>query len=88
MAEHSFGSLWVYVICQIMARLWKGCSSQAETWQVESVLMKDFDWQVKFDTFIVSMATWMIEYNLKISLFSVYRKSLIRFSYKLAHSLL
>ena len=29
--------------------------------------MKDFDWQVKFDVFVVSMATWMIEYNLKIS---------------------
>ena len=31
--------------------------------------MKDFDWQVKFDVFLVSMATWTIEYNLKISLF-------------------
>ena len=30
--------------------------------------MKDFDWQVKFDIFIVSMATWTIEYNLEISL--------------------
>ena len=30
--------------------------------------MKDFDWQVKFDIFVVSMATWTIEYNLKISL--------------------
>ena len=29
---------------------------------------KYFDWQVKFDIFVVSMATWMIEYNLKISL--------------------
>ena len=27
------------------AKLWqeKGCSSQAETWRVENVLMKDFD---------------------------------------------
>ena len=27
------------------AKLWqeKGCSSQAETWQVENILMKDFD---------------------------------------------
>ena len=31
--------------------------------------MKDFDWQVKIDVFVVSMATWTIEYNLKISLF-------------------
>ena len=31
--------------------------------------MKDFDWQVKIDVFLVSMATWTIEYNLKISLF-------------------
>ena len=30
--------------------------------------MKYFDWQVKFDIFEASMATWMIEYNLKISL--------------------
>ena len=46
----------------------KGCSSQAETWQVKNTLMKNFDWQVKFDVFVVSMATWTIEYNLKISL--------------------
>ena len=41
------------------AKLWqeKGCSSQAETWQVENILMKDFDSQVKFDIFVVSMAT-------------------------------
>ena len=44
--------------------------------------MKDLDWQVKFDVFVVSMATWTIEYNIKISL------SLIRVSYKLAHILL
>ena len=52
------------------AKLWqeKGCSSQAETWQVENMLMKDFDLQVKFDIFVVSMATWTIEYNLKILL--------------------
>ena len=60
----------------------KGCSSQAETWQVKNILMKYFDWQVKFDVFVVSMATWTIEYNIKISL------SLIRVSYKLAHILL
>ena len=41
------------------ANLWqeKGCSSQAETWQVENILMKDFDSQIKFDIFVVSMAT-------------------------------
>ena len=52
------------------ANLWqeKGGSSQAETWQVENILMKDFDSQVKFDIFVVSMATWTIEYNPKISL--------------------
>ena len=42
----------------------KGCSSQAETWQVKNILMKEFDWQVKCDVFMVSMATWTIEYNL------------------------
>ena len=52
------------------AKLWqeRGCSSQAETWQVENILMKNFDSQVKFDIFLVSMATLTIEYNLKISL--------------------
>ena len=56
--------------CLSFAKLWqeKGCSSQAETWQVENILMTDFDWQVKFDIFVVSMATWTIEYNLNISL--------------------
>ena len=41
------------------AKLWqeKGCSSQAETWQVKNILMKDFDRQVKCDVFVVSMAT-------------------------------
>ena len=54
-----------------LAKSWqeKGYSSQAETKQVKNMLMKDFDWQVKFDIFVVSMATWTIEYNLKISLF-------------------
>ena len=42
----------------------KCCSSQAETWQVKNILMKEFDWQVKCDVFVVSMATWTIEYNL------------------------
>ena len=65
-AEHSFGILWVYVICQIMQE--KGCSSQAETWQVRNILMNDCDWQVKSQVFVVSMATWTIEYNLEISL--------------------
>ena len=53
------------------AKSWqeKGCCLQAETWQVKNVMMKDFDWRVKTDDFLVSMATWTIEYNLKISLF-------------------
>ena len=46
----------------------KGCGSQAETWQLKNILMNDFDWQVKFDVFVVSVLTWTIEYNLKISL--------------------
>ena len=52
------------------AKSWqeKGCSSRAETWQVKSKLMKDFDRQVKCNVFVVSMATRTIEYNLKISL--------------------
>ena len=66
---------WLNIVLAVseymsFAKLWqeKGCSSQAETWQVENILMKDFDWQVKFDIFVVSMATWTIEYYLKISL--------------------
>ena len=52
------------------AKSWqeKGCSSQAETCQGKNIVMKYFDWQVKFDIFEASMATWMIEYNLNISL--------------------
>ena len=62
----------VWAVCEYMlfAKSWqgKGCSSQAETWQVKNILMKDFDWHVKCEVFIVSMATCTIEYNLKISL--------------------
>ena len=40
-AEHSLA------VCEYMsfAKLWqeKGCSLQAETWQVKNILMKDFD---------------------------------------------
>ena len=62
----------VLVVCEYtsFAKSWreKGCNSQAETWQVQNTLMKDFAWLVKFDIFVVSMAMWTIEYNLKISL--------------------
>ena len=65
-AEHSLA------VCEYMsfAKLWqeKGCSLQAETSQVKNILMKDFDWQVKCDVFVVSTTTWTIEYHLKISL--------------------
>ena len=37
----------VLAVCEYMsfAKSWqeKGCSSQAETWQVKTILMKDFD---------------------------------------------
>ena len=63
----------VFTVCEYMSFgiLWqeKGYRSQAETWQVKNVLIKDFDWQVNLDIFVVSMATWTIEYNLKILLF-------------------
>ena len=73
--EHAVSYLrWLNTILAVsdymsFAKSWqeKG-SSQAETWQVKNILMKDFDWQVKFDIFVVSMATWTIEHNLKISL--------------------
>ena len=49
-----------------LAKSWqeKGCSSQGQTCQVKNILMKDFDWQVKCDVFVVSMETWTIECNL------------------------
>ena len=59
-------------VCKYMsfAKSWqdKGCSSQAETSRVKNILTKDFDWKVKFDILVVSMVTWTIEYDLKISL--------------------
>ena len=68
----------VLAVCVYMSfaksREEKGCNSQAQTWQLKNILMKDFDWQVKCDVFVVFMATWTIEYNLTISLFSVYIK--------------
>ena len=63
----------VLAVCVYMsfAKSWqeKGCSSQAQTWQLKNILIKDSDWQVKCDVFVVSVATWTIEYNLKLSLF-------------------
>ena len=58
------------------AKSWqeKGCSLQPDTLEVKNILKEDFDWQVKFDVFVVSIATWTIEYNLKISLFLSLRK--------------
>ena len=62
----------VLAVCRYLsfANSWqeKGCSSRTKTWQVNNMLIKDFDWQVKCNVFVVSMATWAIEYNLKISL--------------------
>ena len=48
----------------------KGCTSQAKTWQMKNILMKDFNWEVKCDVFVVSMTTFTrtMEYNLNISL--------------------
>ena len=63
----------VLAVCVHMsfAKSWqeKGCSSQADTWKLKNILMKDFDWQIKCDICGVAMATWAIDYNLKISLF-------------------
>ena len=55
----------VLAVCVYMsfAESWqeKGCSSQAETWKLENIPMKDFDWQIKRDICGVAMATWTIE---------------------------
>ena len=85
-AEHRFGSLWVYFFYQIMAR--ESCSSQAESYKLfKNILMKD--WLVKFELSVVSMTAWMIEYNLKIFTFAQFTwNSLIRFSHKLTYTLL
>ena len=63
-AEHSFGSFWVYVFCQIMARE----RLQLTIWNLASEKYTDesFDGQVKCDVFVVSMETWPTEYNLKM----------------------
>ena len=65
-AEHSFGSLWVNVICQIMARE----RLQLTSWNLASEKYTDErSWLTgKIWRFVVSMATWTIEYNLKISI--------------------
>ena len=66
MAELSFGSLWVYVICQIVERE----RLQLTSWNLASEKYTDEgSWLTgKIDVFVVSMTTWTIEYNLKISL--------------------
>ena len=68
-AQHSFVGQFV-TNNMSFTKSWqeKGCSSQAKTWQVNNILIKDFDRQVKCNVFVVSMATLAIEYNLKISL--------------------
>ena len=72
MAEHSFGSLWVYSF----TKSWqgKGCSSQAETWQSEKYTDERFWLPGKIWVLVVSMAAWTIEYNLKFHFCSVYIK--------------
>ena len=65
-AEHCFGSLWVYVICQITARE----RFQLTSWNLAGEKFTDERlWLTgKFDVFVVSMAIQTIKYNLKISL--------------------
>ena len=62
----SFGSLWVYVICQIMTQ----GRLQLTSWNLTSEKYTDerFNWPEKLGVFAVSIATWTIEYNTKISL--------------------
>ena len=51
----------VFAVCEYMSFAKscqeKGCSSHVKTWQVNNKLLKNFDWRVKFDVFVVSMAT-------------------------------
>ena len=51
----------VLAVCEYMSfvKSWqeKGCSSQAESWQVKNIPINDFDRQVKCGVFVVSMAT-------------------------------
>ena len=59
--------LAVCVICQIMTRE----RLQLTSWNLAKW---NICWWKKCDVFVVSMATWMIEYNLKISLlFSLHK---------------
>ena len=73
-AEHSL----ILAVCECMsfAKSWqeKGCSSQAETSRVKNILVKDFDGQVKFDVFVVSLQHERLNITLKFHFCSVYRK--------------
>ena len=68
----------VLAVCEYtsFAKSWqeKGYNSQAETWQVKKYTdVKYFDWQVKCDFFVVSMVTWTLGKNLKISLLNLHK---------------
>ena len=65
-------SVFEYVIGQIMAR--ERLQLTSENLASGKFTDQDFDWQVKYDVFVVSMAPWTIEYNLKISLLSSLHK--------------
>ena len=86
-AEHSFGILWVYVICQIMARE----RLQLTSWNLASEKYTDERFWLtgkisSFRSFHGNMNDWIQPWNFTFAVLA--KNSLIRFSYKLVHSLL
>ena len=72
---------WLYTVlavCEYMSfvKSWqeKGCSSQAETWQVKNIPMKDFDRQVKCDVLLFPWQQERLNTTLKFHFCSVYIK--------------
>ena len=87
MAEHSFGILWVYVICQIMARE----RLQLTSWNLASEKYTDERFWLtgkisSFRSFHGNMNDWIQPWNFTFA--ELAKNSLIRFSDKLVHSLL
>ena len=70
-AEHSFGSLWVYVICQTMARE----RLQLTSWNLESETYTDEKFWLTgeiwgFRSFHGNMNDWIQPYNFTFAQFT------------------
>ena len=86
--DHSFGSLWVYVICQIIVARERlqltSWNLASEKYTDERLWLTGKMWH--FCCFHGNMNEWIQPTNFTFAQFT--QNLLIRFSYKLAHSLL